>query len=101
MTTTEFEVHVLQHAKHNLDDNYCVIAINGEAGEIAEYYKKFVLRGNIAGKHKESDLLGELGDVQYYLTKLALNHGWTLAEVFKHNKAKLDDRVAKEMKQIV
>ena len=36
MGTTEFEHHVLAHAKHDLNDDYCVIAINGEAGEMLQ-----------------------------------------------------------------
>lgn len=101
MQTHEFEQHVLEHAAHDLNDDYCVIALNGEAGEIAEWYKKMVLRKNITGKMKEEDLLGELGDVLYYLTKLGLNHGWNLSTVMAHNKKKLDARVAASMRQIV
>ena len=101
MTTQEFEQHVQDHAVHDLNDAYCVVAINEEAGEIAGWYKKFVLRGNITGKHQESDLKGELGDVLYYLTRLASNHNWTLSEIMNYNKTKLDERVSKQMRQIV
>lgn len=100
MTTTEFEQHVTNHATYDLDDTYCVVAINEEAGEIAGWFKKKVLRGNPTGKLTEDDLKGELGDVLYYLTRLASNHNWTLSDVMNANKAKLDERVAKKMRMI-
>ena len=101
MTSQEFEQHVAAHAKYDLNDVYCVIAINGEAGEIAEWYKKFILRGNPTGKLKEEDLLGELGDVLYYLTRLVSLHGWSLQQIIDYNKKKLDARVQNKMRPIV
>src|SRR3990167_2396200 len=93
MTTKEFAEHVEKHATYDLDDQYCVIALNGEAGEVAEWYKKYVLRKNVIGKHTEQDLLFELGDVLYYLTRLGMNHGWTLDTIMEANEQKLDKRV--------
>lgn len=98
MTTEEFERHVEEHVAHDLDLNYCVIALNEEAGEIAGWYKKAILRGNPTGKYTQEDLKGELGDLLYYLTRAAGTQGWSLSEIMDHNKAKLDDRRAKQMK---
>lgn len=100
MTAPEYEVHVSQHAKEDLDLNYAVIALNGEAGEVAEWYKKAVLRKNKVGL-TDRDLQEELGDVLFYLTRLAQLKGWTLAEIMDINKLKLDGRVAARFKQVV
>lgn len=100
MTTTEFEAHVLSHAKDDLDLNYAVIALCGESGEVAEWYKKAVLRKNKIGL-TDMDLAHELGDVLYYLTRAAQLKGWTLADIMRMNKVKLDARVAAKFKQIV
>ena len=100
MTTKEYEDYVYSRCKDYTDANYCVVAINEEAGEIAGWWKKHQLRGNPTGKLTVADLKGELGDVLFYITRLAYHYGWTLEEVMNHNKAKLDERVEKGMKQI-
>ena len=86
MTTKEYSDYVQLRSKPYTDENYCIIALNGEAGEVAEWYKKY--------------LKGELGDVLYYLTRLASLNGWTLEDIMEGNKAKLDERVAKNMRMI-
>lgn len=100
MTTAEYEDYVESRCKPYCDLNYTIIALNGEAGEVAEWYKKFVLRGNPVGNLTEVDLKGELGDVLFYLTRITKLKGWTLSEVMDANKVKLDDRVEKGMRQI-
>jgi NTP pyrophosphatase (non-canonical NTP hydrolase) len=101
LTTKEFEQHVKDKARYKMDMVYCTIALNEEAGEVAGWYKKFVLRGNPVGNLTHDDLKGELGDVLYYLTAIAINYGWTLEEVMQFNKEKLDARAAKGLRQIV
>ena len=101
MNIQEYEAHVDKHALPDLDLNYAIIGICGEAGECAEWHKKFNLRKNRAGKCTPEDLKGELGDVLFYLTRAAMLSGWSLSEIMEQNKAKLEDRVAKKMRQIV
>lgn len=90
METEEFEQHVQDHMVHNLDLNYCVIALNEEAGEIAGWYKKAILRGDPS--YTDNQLLGELGDLLFYLTRTAQCKGWSLSDVMDFNKTKLDER---------
>lgn len=78
------------------NDAYCVIALNEEAGEVAGWYKKFVMRGNRKGNLSKKDLAEELGDVLWYLTKIAKNNGWTLNDIMEINFAKLTMRKAKD-----
>lgn len=94
MTTAEFEAHVSKNAKEDLDFNYAVIGMCGEAGEVAEWHKKVNLRKVLKTKLTEADLLSELGDVLYYLTRAAMLKGWSLAEVMRFNEAKLTLRHA-------
>lgn len=101
MNTFEFEFHVREKSRYKMDLDYCVIALNEEAGEVAGWYKKYILRGNPTGMLTKEDLKGELGDCLYYITALAQTQGWTLEEIMDFNKVKLDDRVAKDMKQVV
>jgi NTP pyrophosphatase (non-canonical NTP hydrolase) len=100
MKRKEYEEYVAMRCQPYVDKNYCVVAINEEAGEIAGWDKKHTWRGNPLGKLTEEDLKGELGDVLFYVTAMARLYGWTLDDLMESNKAKLDDRVQKGMKVI-
>jgi NTP pyrophosphatase (non-canonical NTP hydrolase) len=67
---------------------YCALGLTGEAGEAAEKVKKWHRDGVI----NYQDLAKELGDVLYYLTRLANTVGLTLEEVMDLNVTKLKDR---------
>lgn len=69
------------------DDSYSVIGLAGETGEVCEWVKKNQFRGN--KKFTEEMLKLELGDVLHYVTRLSLNHGWTLKELMDSNREKL------------
>jgi NTP pyrophosphatase (non-canonical NTP hydrolase) len=69
------------------------LGLGGEAGESTEYIKKF-----LRGSHKElhvDDLKDELGDVLYYIGKIANLTGLTLDEIQQHNVDKLTARYLK------
>ena len=93
MTTRDYADYVERRAQPFTDLNYCVIALNGESGEVAEWYKKCVLRGNPEGKHSDEDLKKELGDVLFYLQRICNLKGWTLEDIMERNRQKLDKRV--------
>lgn len=90
-TTQAFEANVTRHAKHDLDLNYAILALNGEAGECAEWHKKVNLR-KAPTTLTDMDLAEELGDVLYYLTRAAMLKGWTLDQIMRWNTEKLDKR---------
>jgi len=67
------------------------VGLGGEAGEVLEVLKKSVRDGKL----DLNDLKLELGDVLYYLARIASWHGMTLEEVMVANVAKLEARGAK------
>ena len=72
-----------------------VLGLNGEAGEIAEKFKK-VLRddnGEISQKFKE-DMIKELGDVLWYIVVLARLLNINLNDIAQCNIEKLAKRKA-------
>lgn len=88
MKIKNYEEFVLEQALMTVkDDAYSVIGLCGESGEVAEWIKKAQFRKNRS--YTEEMLKLELGDVIYYVTRLALNHGWTLKEIMSDNMNKL------------
>ena len=67
---------------------YCALGLVGEAGEASEKVKKW----HRDGKFDHQSLAYELGDVLYYLTRLANTIGYTLEEIQNMNVAKLTSR---------
>lgn len=94
MTVSEYEKYVEGRCQPYTTAEYCVIALNEEAGEIAGWWKKHQLRGNPTGKLTVADLKGELGDVLFYLVRMAHHYGWSLEDIMNYNKQKLDERVS-------
>jgi NTP pyrophosphatase (non-canonical NTP hydrolase) len=77
---------------------YLALGLTGEAGEVADKLKK-VIR-NHDGVFSEDDKLGvqqELGDVLWYVSQLCEELGFSMDEVAKMNRTKLDDRVARDV----
>ena len=75
------------------------LGIGGESGEILEKIKKHMRKFDDAPLPQElkDDLILEGGDVLYYLARLALVCGVTLQEMADRNKAKLIDRLKRDM----
>jgi len=72
---------------------YPTLGLVGEAGEVAEKIKK-VLRdddGQLSAEKKQ-ELMKELGDVLWYLARLAAELGLELEQVAQRNLAKLTSR---------
>lgn len=99
MTNEEYRDYVNMRSQEFTDFNYCVVALNGEAGEVAEWHKKYNLRGNVLDLSRE-DLKEEMGDVLFYLVRMAHLQGWSLEDIMEGNQKKLDNRVALGYKQV-
>jgi NTP pyrophosphatase (non-canonical NTP hydrolase) len=69
---------------------FYALGLTGEAGEVAEKVKKLYRDGTSLGGGDA--LVKELGDVLWYLTRIAEKCGYTLQDVIEKNVAKLSDR---------
>jgi NTP pyrophosphatase (non-canonical NTP hydrolase) len=65
------------------------LGLAGEAGEVADYLKKVYGHGH---KMNVKKLVRELGDVLWYVNRLAVAVGVTLEDIANENIVKLDER---------
>lgn len=70
--------------------NYTILGLVGEAGELSNVWKKAIRDGDIATAKEK--MRYELGDVLWYLARLADELGMTLSAVAESNLEKLSDR---------
>ena len=78
----------------NLRDLFIMCTgLAGEVGEVLEPIKKEIRDGKLVDAQ---DLTLELGDVLYYLTRIALYYGVELREVVEANRRKLDHRAVRD-----
>ena len=91
----QFDVFTRQADTNCTDPAYIakILGIVGEAGEVAEKYKKIIRdnSGEVTDAHK-IELTKELGDVLWYAATLARYLDIPLSEVAKDNIAKLSAR---------
>ena len=75
---------------------YVVLGLNGEAGEVAEQIKKAMRNdGGELTPDRIKSLKKEVGDVLWYLTRLADELGTSLTEIAQINVEKLYSRKEK------
>lgn len=74
----------------DVDTAITALGLTGEAGEVVEYFKKYLRDGKqIEGN---TALAYELGDVLFYWVRLCRRAGFTPEEVMAMNASKLTDR---------
>jgi NTP pyrophosphatase (non-canonical NTP hydrolase) len=98
LTLVEFQERAMISAMYGEGNQvgYPILGLAGEAGEIANKYKK-VLRddeGKLTDEKREA-LIDELGDVLWYCAALARDLGTDLEQVARKNLSKLGERLAK------
>lgn len=71
---------------------YTVLALCGEAGELANKLKKLLRIGKEPNKEDNAVLMDELSDVLWYVASTATELGYTLEQVTTFNIAKLTER---------
>lgn len=69
--------------------SYVALGVAGEAGEVAEKIKKWIRKG---GELEKLPVIKECGDVLWYITRMANELGYSLADVAEINIQKLKDR---------
>jgi NTP pyrophosphatase (non-canonical NTP hydrolase) len=93
MNYDQFTADLARYPKEQQDPQiiesmYCALGLVGEAGEASEKIKKWHRDGIVEPRA----VALELGDVLYYLTRLANTLGYTLDEVKQLNVEKLTSR---------
>lgn len=95
MKVKNYEKFVANQAFMPLSNfEYSFIGLAGETGEVMEWLKKAVYRGNT--KFTDAMLKSELGDVLHYVTRIALAKEWSLKDLMEDNVAKLEARDAQK-----
>ena len=83
------------YTNKQLDLTYYMVALCGEAGEVANEYKKY-LRGDFDRAALQLKCLDEYGDVLWYITQGAAELGITLEDIAQYNLDKLEKRYGKK-----
>lgn len=77
---------------------YVALGLSGEAGEVANVVKKMIRDDNgWLMQEKHNKLIAELGDVMWYLARMAAELGTTLEDIMQQNHDKLEDRLARNV----
>lgn len=93
MSYDEFTADLARYPKSQdnpqvVEAMYCGLGLVGEAGETADKIKKWHRDGVV----DQQAIAYELGDVLYYLTRLANVFGYTIEQIKDMNIQKLTDR---------
>lgn len=98
MDATEYQKAAMATAIYPREQEvtYPILGLIGEAGEVAEKWKKHLRDDDPsdeqARRRAEYEVARELGDVCWYVAVLARDLGFDLEEVMSNNLAKLKDR---------
>ena len=95
MKLNKYQEKAAKTAFYEKDDLiYCALGITGEGGEVADHLKKMLRddEGVLTDERREA-LIKELGDVLWYVARMAGKLDITLEDVAKTNIKKIKDRV--------
>jgi len=100
MTLDEYQKKALTTALYSGDEFmdllHWVLAVNGEAGEIAEKLKKIIRdKDGKVSEQDKADIIGEIGDVLWYLAVFANHFKVSFEDVAQRNLDKLSSRKAR------
>jgi len=73
--------------------SYLALGLNGEAGEVADKIKKHLRDGKL----DIGGIIYELGDVCWYIARLADSLGYSLEDILAINNAKLESRKTRDV----
>ena len=94
MKLNEYQGHALETAVYPIEAKivYPILGLAGEAGEVADKYKKIIRGDKVLDSTTRDTLVGEVGDVLWYVAVLSADLGFTLEEVAQMNVRKLSSR---------
>lgn len=73
--------------------SYLALGLNGEAGEVADKIKKHLRDGKL----DIGGIIYELGDVCWYVARLADSLGYSLEDILEINHSKLESRKTRDV----
>jgi NTP pyrophosphatase (non-canonical NTP hydrolase) len=77
---------------------YLTLGLAGESGEVVDKIKKIVRNDNgVFSDDAKLEIKKELGDVLWYISQLCEELGLSMGEVAELNRAKLEDRKARDV----
>ena len=91
----EFERFVITAISPRIVDSWGMVkeearlGLVGEVGELMEMYKKMLRDGR---QYTDEEFAGEIGDIQHYLVRIMLSHGFTLDNIIDFNMEKIKRR---------
>lgn len=91
MCLDDYQVKAGKYQSKTAPPEERVLGILEEAGEVAGIFKR-LLRGDFNLPEAEVRLQKELGDVLWYLARIAADNGWKLSQVAAINLDKLESR---------
>lgn len=72
---------------------YLILGLNGEAGEVADLYKKSIRNGDgQSGYEIIDEIMDELGDVLWYIAQIGVYFNVSIEDIAKNNIRKLEKR---------
>jgi NTP pyrophosphatase (non-canonical NTP hydrolase) len=101
MNIREYQVWTRKTAKYPKDSvefkpsmAYLVMGLSGEAGEVANKYKKIIRdKYGIMNEEDSDQILDELGDVLWYIARIVDELGFNVEDVAEKNYNKLESRL--------
>lgn len=90
MTLNEYQDFVDDIRLPSASHGYARLGLVGEVGELLSVYAKAVRDGPRADY--DANIKKELGDIMWFVSALASDHGLTLAEIIEANVEKLSSR---------
>ena len=99
MELNKYQEEAAKNAFYEHDDIiYCALGITGEGGEIADHIKKMIRddEGMLTAERNLA-LKKELGDVLWYIARMAGKLGYTLDDIAETNLEKIKDRIKRNV----
>lgn len=91
MNLNEYQDKAGEFQVANVPPEERVLGLLEEAGEVAGLFKR-LLRGDYSPDVVATKLHKELGDVMWYVSRIAADNGWTLQDIAESNIEKLESR---------
>lgn len=91
MTLNEYQEHAGKYQLPSAPPEERVFGLLEEAGEVGGIFKR-MFRGDYTPEIATQLLAKELGDILWYLSRIAADNNWSLSDIAQANLDKLESR---------